>query len=782
MNTNSKMAHIPNELKQRPQWVCWKREMRDGKQTKVPYIADTGECRASSTNPATWRTFEEACRHAARFDGIGFVFAADDPYCGIDLDHAIDPGTGEVHPDALEILRGFPSYTEVSPSGTGLHILCRAALSDGGTKKPRGAIEVEMYDRGRYFTVTGARWADSPDVVEDCQTAAAALYAELKGRNGKKALVPPTSQPPNFNDEELLAKARNAANGAEFSSLFDDGDNSAFGGDESRADFALCSHLNFWTGNDADRVDRLFRQSALMRDKWERPDYRERTITNTHADNPYTPGRNGRAAPKGETRLQPCESLAVVGGGQASADINLRRFPPTDAGNAEMFAALCGGTVRYMHGQDRWLIWRGHWWQDDTNGKVVRLAKSCARTRFQLTWDQIQDEKERKASAVHSMRSEQASGIAAMLKLARAEYPITVGSDEFNQWDADPWLIAVTNGIVDLRTGDLRPGQRDDRITMHLLFAYDPDATCPRWEQFIAEVLDGDPEMVAYLRRQVGYSLTGLTSEQVWWLLYGKGANGKSVFLETLADAFAPLALTTPFATFEKQRPGAIPNDLAALAGRHLVIASETNENAKLNEARIKGVVHGGPQSARFLNKEFFTFNSQVKLWLGVNHKPSVADDSKGFWRSVHMIPFTRTFEGADADPHLKDKLMREAPGIFVWAVRGCLEWQRVGLRPPGIVTEATEEYRREADPLAEFIADTCVTGPDYQARARKLAEAYGMWAEAQGMRERDRLSVTALGRRMKDRDGTQSERTGAGIIYHGIGLKTDYPEVSDVD
>ncbi len=296
MKTEARMAHIPNELKLRPQWVCWKREMRDGKQTKVPYIADTGECRASSTNPATWRTFEDACGHAARFDGIGFVFGADDPYCGIDLDHAIDADTGEVDPAALEILRDFPSYTELSPSGTGLHIICRAELPGRGTRKRYGAIEVEMYDRGRYFTITGNAWQGCPSAVADCQHAAAELYGKL-APPGRAAQAPRQPGSVNLSDLELLEKARNAANGAEFSALFDDGDSSAFGGDESRADFALCSHLNFWTGNDADRVDRLFRQSALMRDKWERSDYRQRTITNSISASPHTPGKNGRAAP-----------------------------------------------------------------------------------------------------------------------------------------------------------------------------------------------------------------------------------------------------------------------------------------------------------------------------------------------------------------------------------------------------------------------------------------------------------------------------------------------------
>lgn len=777
MTADTKLARVPAELKERAQWVCWRREVRGGKPTKVPYIAGSGEHLASTTNPATWRTFEDAFTHAARFDGIGFVFSADDPYCGIDLDRAIDSDTGEARPAALDILRSFPSYTELSPSGTGLHIICRAELPGSGTRKLLAGIEVEMYDRGRYFTITGDAWPECPDAVADCQDAAAQLYGKLAPAR-KVALAPQGAGSINLSDQELLEKARNAANGAEFSALFDDGDTSAFSGDESRADFALCSHLNFWTGNDADRVDRLFRQSALMRDKWERPDYRERTIANTVSASPYAPGRNGKGATKREGGSKE-RSDGEAGVGKTRANIDLRNFPLTDSGNAEMFAALHGDDVRYVHGQDVWFIWRGHWWRQDTNGEVIRLAKSVARTRWQLTWDRYagdsaKERQDREASARHAARTEQAAGIRAMLTLTQAEIPIACGKDEYDSWDSDPWLLGVNNGVIDLRTGDLRTGRREDLITVHIPLNYDPKATCPRWERFIAEIFDGDPELMAFDQRAVGYSLTGLTIEQASFMLYGTGANGKSVKLKILLRVFSPLAYNMPFSTIEYKRQSSIPNDVAALAGRRIVTASETNENSRLNEGRLKSLVHGDPQTARFLNREAFTFHPQLKLWLAVNHKPTVKDDSEGFWRSVILIPFQQCFKGDKADPHLEEELLREAPGILAWGVRGALEWQRIGLKPPASVLSATQDYREECDPLADFIADACTLGPHCQVPAGKLFEEYSRWALGQGLRERETLTQTAFGRRMKAREAIRRDRCSSGNVYRGIGLRTE--------
>ncbi len=278
-------------MKELRQWVCWRAEERNGKQTKVPYSPASGS-RARSDNPASWGMIAEA-REAARregYNGIGFVFTADDPFCGVDLDGCLDPETGEVEPWAAEIVEDLGSYTELSPSGTGLHLIVRATLPEGRRRNGK----VEMYDRGRFFTVTGDHLPGASRGVEDRQEQIDALHArlfprELPAKNGNALLDGPT-------DAEVLRRAMSAANGARFAALWA-GDRSGYASD-SEADLALCSMLAFWVGPDEERIASLFSRSGLMREKWNREDYRRRTVSRALAGATqfYSPGKNGTEA------------------------------------------------------------------------------------------------------------------------------------------------------------------------------------------------------------------------------------------------------------------------------------------------------------------------------------------------------------------------------------------------------------------------------------------------------------------------------------------------------
>jgi len=262
------------------QWVCWRSEERDGKQTKVPYSPTTGR-RASSTDPETWGRYPEAVRSCRErgYDGIGFVFTKDDPFCGVDLDRCLDPETGEVEPWAQEIIEEMKSYAEISPSGIGVHIVVRATLPEGRNRKGR----IEIYDRGRYFTMSGRHLEGTPRTIEERQEQLLDLrqrvLGEQPGANGPATLHPAVGT--GLSDEEIITKAASADNGERFRRLWA-GDTSGYERDDndghSEADLALCALLAFWTGPDPERIDRLFRQSGLYREKWERADYRERTI------------------------------------------------------------------------------------------------------------------------------------------------------------------------------------------------------------------------------------------------------------------------------------------------------------------------------------------------------------------------------------------------------------------------------------------------------------------------------------------------------------------------
>ena len=765
MNDNPMLqALTPVELKTRQQWVCWRREVRDGKQTKIPYRAD-GKGMASTTDPTTWASYESVIKayQAGGYDGIGFVFSPDDPFTGIDLDHCRDPQTGEIDPWAMAIIESLKSYTEVTPSDTGVHIITKGKLPPGGNRKGK----LEVYDRGRYFTITGAHLEGTPGTIEERQheltdlharTFPKALPANEPGGNGLR--------PVGLGDAELISKAMAATNGATFTSLWK-GDTSAHGGDDSAADLALCSHLAFWTGNDPTRIDSLFRQSSLYREKWERQDYRDRTI-------------NKAIASTGETYSPAGYSLKALTELNKPAaenrDTVRAAIPTTDTGNAEYLASLFSSQVRHDHRRRRWLLWRRHHWEPDRDGHTSRLAVESARQRYRESVN-IEDLKERQRVAAWAISSESRMRIEACLSIARSVKPI---ADSGENWDSDPWLLGVNNGVIDLRTGELRAGRPDDHITMSAGVDFDPEAKCPRWEQFLTEVFS-DAELVDWLWRALGYSLSGDTTEQCIFMGYGIGANGKGVLTTAFHGALGDYAYSSPFSTFELYQRASIPNDLAALEFKRFVNSSETNDNTRLNEARIKAISGCDPITARYLHQEYFTFWPHLKLWLFVNHKPKVIDDSFGFWRRVRLIPFTKQFTGEADDRRLGEKLRAEAPGILAWLVKGCLEWRRRGLEPiPECVKVATQEYREESDILAGFVGESCIEHPKATIKASELYSAYKDWAESQGMRDREVLTSTAFGRRMRER--YQKDKKGGTVYYYGIGLSGQLQDSSEAN
>lgn len=469
------------------------------------------------------------------------------------------------------------------------------------------------------------------------------------------------------------------------------------------------------------------------------------------------------------------EEPIPVADDQPDAD-DILRFAETDSGNAELFAHLFGQFCRFDHQRGRWLLWKGDWWGGDADGQLYRWATEAARKRAKAGTE-IDNREAAKRTFLWSKASESAGKIEATLKLARAQPPI---ADPGKAWDTSPMLLGVANGVVNLTNGKLRRGRQEDRITVSNDIPFNEHARCPRWIQFLNEVFEDDAELIDWVHRAIGYSLTGSTREQVWFICYGKGANGKSTFLEVLQKALGDYAGNLPFTALMKGKEQAIPTDLASLPGKRLITASETQESAALNEARVKALTGGDTITARQLYEKQFSFVPELKLWVALNHLPAVTDTSDGFWRRVRIVGFNRQF-GADArDPQLKDKLSDELPGILNWAVQGAVRWQEKGLEPPMKVMLPVLEYRNESDPLGDFISECCVTSPNAQVSAAAIYVAYSTWADKNGHRERDKMSNTAFGAKMAER--YQKRHTRHGKTYFGIGLWTgDRDEVSGV-
>jgi putative DNA primase/helicase len=440
----------------------------------------------------------------------------------------------------------------------------------------------------------------------------------------------------------------------------------------------------------------------------------------------------------------------------------------TDSAHAERFAQVYGESVRFDHRRGLYLVYRSPFWRPDEDGQIYRLAIEFARARQAESLD-LPDRSARERAVQWCIRAESKPQLDRLVGLAKMLPPIA----DTDAWDTEPYLLGAPNGVIDLRTGKLRAGSPDDRITRSMRVAYDVHAAAPRWRRFIAEIFNNDVELMAFIQRFVGYCLTGCTHEQVLVLAQGGGENGKGVLMHTLLWLFGDYGANLPFSALELKQRASIPTDIASLNGRRLVTASETSDGVKLNEPRIKALTGCDPITARFLYREEFTFQPVAKFWLAVNHRPSVSDMSHGFWRRLKLVPFTRTFSGHERDPHLETYFKTiEAAGILRWAVEGCLEWLASGLGSPAAIEHATADYKVDSDPLADFLAECTEADAAAITRAAAAQEIYGKWADRQRLSKHDRLSAKELGKRMAER--FERRHRSDGWVYSGFRVVTD--------
>ncbi|QPB09794.1 DNA primase [Streptomyces phage Shady] len=433
----------------------------------------------------------------------------------------------------------------------------------------------------------------------------------------------------------------------------------------------------------------------------------------------------------------------------------LKKYDKSDAMNAHALVAWTNGRIKYAPGLG-FHVWDGRVWVQSAT--LVR-----------------QEIHRMGAALVLSGHTQEARGftmttnIDNLTKELKSVPNVHVEPDAF---DARPDLLSFANGVVDLRTGAMRAHDMRDMLTTTLPLDYDPNARCPRWEEFIREIMPNMPDMPGYLQRLTGYGITGHTSEQCFAVLWGKGANGKSVYAETLSSIFGAITKTTPFATFEsKGGSGGIPNDIAALRGSRLVMASEGESGKPMSEAVLKRLTGKDRVTARFLNKEFFTYAPTFLIMLATNHKPSFRSQDEGLWRRVKLLPFKRYFAPHERDYDLDRKLMAESAGIIAWAVRGAVEWYRDGLKDPDVVRNATREYRETSDTLAGFFPDVLrPTGGLERIDGTEVYNAYRDWCEAEGLQSKEVWSRTMLYRMLEER-GIQRVRTSKGQALIGVSL-----------
>jgi len=779
------MNNIPEELKTLRQWVCYRVEERNGVPTKIPYRTDkAGRGNAKTNDPATWHTFEDVVEAASkprnRFDGIGCVLSESDPYVFIDLDHVV--ADGEIEPWAREIIGRVDSYTELSQSGTGVHIIAKAS-KPGPRCRTHGRPDFEIYDNVRLVVFTGKLWPDAPVEINDAQQAINEIYFEVFGENPRN--VPPketakNARPVGMSDPVLIEKALSASNGEKFSRLWH-GNIGDYNGDASAADMALCCMLAYWTDKDPVRIDRLFRESGLMRDKWDErrgeQTYGQITIDTAIGSTSKTyAGQADKRRARGQSRGHGASSDADAPHGPDGEPMN-------DLGNARRLVKKHGDAIRFCHDAGKWYCWDGRRWAKDETGEIVRKAKCvvddmlrqavalCKAAKSKSDDDALEAAK---SFERHAVSSGNHTRIKAMIAQAESEPSIAILAADL---DADHWAFNCANGTIDLRTGKLRQHNRADLISKISEVNYDPDARCPMWEKFIGEVFVSDDELVRFVHQACGYTLTGDTREQVFFILHGCGSNGKSTFITVLRDILGDYETKTTTDTLVEKNNSSNTNDVAALRGARLVSAIETSAGKRLAEALVKELTGQDAVTARFLYQEFFTFVPVFKLWLACNHVPVIQGQEEAIWRRIKLIPFTVQFRDADhptgpyKDKALSEKLKSEHEGILAWLVRGCLDWQNGGLPTAKAVQAATGKLQQDMDVLGGFLDECCVFTRNAQTPAKDLYLAYCQWAERNGEKP---LSQRWFSLRLSERGTCENYRTRSARYWHGIGLRTD--------
>jgi len=447
-------------------------------------------------------------------------------------------------------------------------------------------------------------------------------------------------------------------------------------------------------------------------------------------------------------------------------------FETSDFGNAERLKALYGDRLRYCEEWGKVLAWDEHRWSAKSEVFIRQCMMDTVR-RIRLELNAESDAATRKKFAQWAINSEKRERIEAAIGLSRS----LLDQVEVSDLDTDPWLLNCLNGTVDLRTGKLREHDPNDNITKLCKVEYDPCARAPRWGRFLLQIMNGNKHFVKALQRIVGYCLTGDVSEHALFLLWGKGANGKSTLTGVTLKMLGPeYAVEGAGDLLLAKNSESHPTELAHLHGKRCVTTSEANKNRRLNEGLVKRLTGGDQITARRMREDFWSFDPTHKILFAANYKPVIKGTDTGIWRRIVLIPFEVLFDGGKEDKKLPDKLCAsELPGILAWAVRGCLEWQRDGLKIPDEWRAAKQEYRADSDDLAPFIEEKCILDPDVSVSIKDLYEAYTSWCEAEG---RQALDKANLGRELQDR-GFPSKKMNNKRYRKGLRLRTplDYED-----
>ena len=744
------IKNIPAKLKSDCRFCVWKFEKRSGQKTKMPYNPANGD-RARINDLRTFADFKTTLMAYAMggYDGIGIAVGSG--IGAFDIDHCIRED-GTLNDTAAAVLSIFPTaYVEKSPSGKGLRgffgvpedfVYDKTVYYINNRSK---GLEVYMPGAtNRFVTVTGDVYRTGE--IPNDETAMTTLLDSLMKRN-KQVQNTQLRHHSYLDDDAVIAHAEEANNGDKFKRLFA-GDWEDLYDSQSDADMALLSILAFWCGCDEEQMDRIFRTSGLMRDKWDRRQagttYGAISIRNTvnTCAAVYVPVNAQDIVDEEFTNLDPDSKSPEFQPDITKLTLSLDEMAPhtnprygrDEIGMGNMFADFFKPIARYNSERGIWYVYDGTVWQPDTeNLKVAELAKLLADKLyvFALT---ITEEDARKRFIDRVRKLQLRKHRETMLKDAKSVFPLSMRS-----FDQDIYLFNCKNGTLDLRTMEFREHRPEDYLTKVSPVNYDPEVDCPRWHTFMDEIMQGDKARADYLQKAIGYALTGDTKMECLFILYGPTSrNGKGTTMESILRIMGEYGKnadpTMLQAKFNAQSNGPT-EEIARLAGARFVNISEPAKKLTIDAALTKRLTGNDTITARYLHENSFEFRPNFKIFINTNHRPNITDLTLFDSGRIKIIPFDRHFDEKEQDKDLKTTFAKpeNMSGILNWMLEGYKMFRSQGLEMPGSVINATDDYRKASDKIAQFCEACLVSKPGAMLRSKSVYNRYKQWSEANG-------------------------------------------------
>ena len=727
------LKDLPQELKFNALWCCWKYVTVDGKLTKKPFNVLTGNG-AKSNDETTFVSYPVLLNHIYKYlsidengkqtGGVGLgIFRG---YSAVDIDHCVDEN-GNISEMARDIIDFCQSYTEYSPSKTGIRIIFKTQTKIEKSEYyiNNANLGLEIYisnNTNKFVTITGNKI--SGDIINEIDILPLLnKYMKKGGFNVNKILE---------KDEKLKELWFKKAPGSH--------------ADESETDMALCCKLAYYLKNDENEIKRIFESSPYYQSKDE--EHKKKWNNGTYAINTIRGANN------------------YIGPVQIQSD---KKYDLNDTGNAHRFIDMFGNILRYNVDNKLWMIWNDNYWQYDITESVKNYIEILAEQMLYES-NNINDVQERIRMIKNIQDIYSSGGKESLLKEARHLNNIPVTNEDF---DKDKYLICTQSGTINLNTQEVQPNEKMNMISMSTGCNISHNQPT-RFLQFLNEIFDNKKEIIHYIHKALGYSISDSAREQCMFILHGDGNNGKSLLLDIIKSALGSYGITSKPQLLTEQKFGSQnTEEIARLKGKRFVAVEEIKEGDKLDEQLVKSLTSGiGNQVARFLYGNSFEFTFKGKIWMATNYEPVIRGTDKGIWRRIVKIPVTTDFTGRE-DKDLHDKLLQELPEILGWLLEGYKLYMKEGLIQPEEIKESIKDYRENMDIVQQWINEYCDCKSDYYERANTLYDNFRAFCQ----RRDQRTTQTAFGRNLTKK--FKKYNTGSCIVYIGIRLKKEADDLN---